>query len=168
MEVSEEILYKPIGVIRTPFTTTDGMPIQAVAARGVAGRVELLPEFAEGLADLEAFSHVILLYHLHKIEGYNLTVVPYLDNREHGIFATRSPKRPNPIGLSVVRLTGIEHDKATLHIEEIDVLDGTPLLDIKPYVPQFDAKETDRIGWFDGKVERVNEVRSDRRFHSEP
>jgi tRNA-Thr(GGU) m(6)t(6)A37 methyltransferase TsaA len=166
--VNEEIIYRPIGVIRTPFATTDGMPIQAVAAKGVTGRVELLPEFAEGLADLEAFSHVILLYHLHKIEGFKLTVVPYLDNRPHGIFATRSPKRPNPIGLSVVRLTGVDRDTATLHIEEIDVLDGTPLLDIKPYVPKFDVKEADRIGWFDGKVERVNEVRSDRRFHVDP
>lgn len=166
--MSEEIIFKPIGLIRTPFASTDGMPIQAVAAKGVAGRVELFEEFREGLADIEGFSHLILLFHLHKIDGYKLRVVPYLDDQPHGIFATRSPKRPNPIGLSVVRLTGVEPDRGVLHIEEIDVLDGTPLLDIKPYVPKFDARETDRIGWFDQKVERVETVRSDHRFNETP
>jgi tRNA-Thr(GGU) m(6)t(6)A37 methyltransferase TsaA len=162
--MEESICYQPIGFIRTPFTQIAGMPIQAVAARGVTGRIELLPEFVEGLTDIEGFSHLILVYHLHLMHGYKLTVTPYLDNVSHGIFATRSPKRPNPIGLSVVRLLGVEQAKALLHIEEIDVLDGTPLLDIKPYVPHFDNRPTEVIGWFADKVERVEQVRADQRF----
>jgi len=162
--LEEPVCYQPIGIIHTPFSEMTGMPIQAVAAKGVVGRIELLPTFGEGLADIEGFSHLILLYHLHLMHDYKLTVIPYLDDQPHGIFATRSPKRPNPIGLSVVRLTGVERDKAILHIEEIDVLDGTPLLDIKPFVPRFDNRETKLIGWFTDKVERVEQVRADQRF----
>jgi tRNA-Thr(GGU) m(6)t(6)A37 methyltransferase TsaA len=138
------------------------MPLQTVAAQGVRGSVELEPAYAEGLKDLVDFSHLILLTHLHQMSGYSLEVTPYLDDQPHGIFATRSPRRPNPIGLSVVRLIAI-HD-ATLVIEDVDLLDGTPVLDLKPYMPAFDARDTERIGWFMGRIERVHTTRSDQRF----
>lgn len=159
----EGVTYQPIGVVRSPFTTLEGMPLQTVAARGVRGSVEIEPIYAAGLKDLAAFSHLILLTHLHQMSGYSLEVTPYLDDQPHGIFATRSPRRPNPIGLSVVRLIAI-HD-ATLDIEDVDLLDGTPVLDLKPYVPTFDAHETERIGWFTSRIERVQTTRSDKRFN---
>jgi tRNA-Thr(GGU) m(6)t(6)A37 methyltransferase TsaA len=158
----EAITYTPIGVVRSPFTTLEGMPLQTVAAQGVQGAVELEPAYAEGLKDLAAFSHIILLTHLHRMSGFSLEVTPYLDDQLHGIFATRSPRRPNPIGLSIVRLITIEG--RTLLIEDVDVLDGAPLLDLKPYVPAFDARETERIGWFSGRIDRVHTTRSDERF----
>jgi tRNA-Thr(GGU) m(6)t(6)A37 methyltransferase TsaA len=138
------------------------MPLQTVAARGIRGSVEVEPTYSEGLRDLAGFSHLILLTHLHRMSGYSLEVTPYLDDQPHGIFATRSPRRPNPIGLSVVRLIAI-HD-ATLLIEDVDLLDGTPLLDLKPYVPAFDAHVTERIGWFTGHIACVHTRRSDERF----
>jgi tRNA (adenine37-N6)-methyltransferase len=158
----EVVTYQPIGIVRSPFTTLEGMPLQTVAAQGVRGSVELEPAYAEGLKDLVAFSHLILLTHLHQMSGFSLEVTPYLDDQPHGIFATRSPRRPNPIGLSVVRLIAI-HD-ATLVIEDVDLLDGTPVLDLKPYVPAFDARETERTGRFAGRLERVHTTRSDDRF----
>lgn len=161
-----DISFQPIGTVRTPYTDIADMPIQSVAARGVAGRIELLPEYLEGLADVEGFSHLWLIYHLHLVSPGGLTVTPFLDSRPHGIFATRSPRRPNAIGLSVVRLIGV--DGRTLHIEDVDMLDGTPLLDIKPFVPAFDHRDAERIGWFEGNVERVSSVRADRRFGSQP
>jgi tRNA-Thr(GGU) m(6)t(6)A37 methyltransferase TsaA len=157
----DPITYTPIGLVHSPFTTLEGMPLQTIAARGVRGSIELDPDFREGLRDLEAFSHLILLTHLHRMVGYALEVTPYLDDRTHGIFATRSPRRPNPLGLSVVRLIAIED--GILLIEDVDVVDGTPLLDLKPYVPAFDARETERIGWFAGRVDRVHTTRSDDR-----
>jgi tRNA (adenine37-N6)-methyltransferase len=158
----DAITYTPIGVVRSPFTQLEGMPLQPIAAQGVSGSIEVEPAFREGLKDLEAFSHLILLMHLHRMSGFALEVTPYLDDRSHGIFATRSPRRPNPIGLSVVRLIAIED--CTLRIEDVDVLDGTPLLDIKPYVPAFDVRETDRIGWFSSRIDRIQTTRSDKRF----
>jgi tRNA-Thr(GGU) m(6)t(6)A37 methyltransferase TsaA len=158
----DPICYTPIGVIHSPFTDVAGMPIQSAAARGVPGRIELLSHYADGTQDLDGFSHLWLLYHLHRVTGASLTLTPFLDDRPHGVFATRSPKRPNPIGLSVVRL--VRADRSTLHIEDVDVVDGTPLLDIKPYVPDFDVREVDRIGWLAEKVQRVSAVRSDNRF----
>ena len=125
----DSITYTPIGIIRTPFAVEAGMPIQAVAAQGVRGRIELDPALALGLRDLEGFSHLTLLFHMHLITSPALEVTPFLDTKTHGIFATRSPRRPNAIGLSTVRLLHI--DGTTLHIEEVDMLDGTPLLDIK-------------------------------------
>jgi tRNA (adenine37-N6)-methyltransferase len=157
------VTYQPIGVVRSPFTVLEGMPLQTVAAQGVRGSVEIEPIYAAGLRDLAVFSHLILLTHLHQMSGYSLEVTPYLDDQPHGIFATRSPRRPNPIGLSVVRLIAI-HD-ATLVIEDVDLLDGTPVLDLKPYVPAFDSRETERIGWFAGRIERVHTTRSDKRFN---
>ena len=138
----------PIGVIRTPFTEPKGMPIQPAFSQA-AGQVEVLAEYAEGLQDLEGFSHVILIYALHRSEGYALRVKPFLDNVMRGLFATRYPNRPNPIGLSIVRL--LSRRENVLEVEEIDVLDGTPLLDIKPYVPDFDSRADARAGWYDSR-----------------
>ena len=123
------------------------MPIQAVAAEGVEGSIELAPEYGDGLRDIEGFSHIILVYHFHLgRRSTSLTVTPFLDDEPHGLFATWSPKRPNPIGLSTVRLVRVEG--LTLHVEEVDVVDGTPLLDIKPYVPAFDVREAPASdGW---------------------
>ena len=156
------VAFRPIGVIRTPFNAIEGMPIQASAALGITGRIELDPALVEGLADLEGFSHLILIYHLHHIGTARLTVTPFLDVRTHGIFATRSPARPNPIGLSTVRLVGI--DGAVLLVEDVDMLDGTPLLDIKPYVPAFDDRPNAMVGWFADRLDRLDRARADRRF----
>ncbi len=158
----EPVTYQPIGVIRTPFTDIEGMPVQASAAAGVPGRIELDARFAEGLRDIDGFSHLVLIYHLHRMTDQRLTVTPFLDVSPHGIFATRSPARPNPIGLSTVRLISVAG--AALEIEDVDMLDGTPLLDLKPYVPAFDDRENARIGWFSGRLDRVREARADRRF----
>lgn len=156
------ICYTPIGLIRTSFTAEVGMPIQAVAASDSRGYIDLDPAYLPGLRDLTGFSHLILLYHLHLVRGSALEVTPFLDEQPHGIFATRSPKRPNPIGLSTVRLLGI--DGTMLHIADIDVVDGTPLLDIKPYIPHFDDRAGAVIGWFAPQIERVATVRADGRF----
>ena len=135
--MTEPVAYRPIGIIRTPFLAAEGMPIQATAAVGVPGRIELDAEFLEGLADLDGFSHLILVYHLHRVSAARLTVTPFLDDRPHGIFATRSPARPNPIGLSTVRLVAITG--STIEVEDVDMVDGTPLLDIKPYFASTDC-----------------------------
>jgi len=158
----DEVVLRPIGVIRTPFAEEAGMPIQAVAAEGVAGRIELDPELIEGVADIDGFSHLILIYHLHRVARPRLTVTPFLDDQSHGVFATRSPARPNPIGLSTVRLVGIEGP--TIAIEDVDMVDGTPLLDLKPYVPAFDDRANARIGWFTERLGPLAETRADDRF----
>ena len=152
----------PIGTIRTPFTELEGMPIQPAGAREAVGTVILDPAYAEGLADLEGFSHIFLLYLFHRAAPMRLRVVPFLDTRERGVFATRSPLRPNPIGLSLVEL--LQVDGSTLKVRGIDVLDGTPLLDIKPYVEVFDRVEKSRSGWLTAAQEEVARKRSDRRF----
>lgn len=156
------IAYTRIGTIHSPFEKPQGTPIQPVAARDAPGRVELRPEFAEGLRDLEGFSHLILLYHFHLSEGYDLTVIPFLDEVSHGLFATRAPRRPNPIGLSVVRLVRIEG--TILYLLDVDVVDGTPLLDLKPYVPIFQNSDVVRVGWLEGKSREARERRADERF----
>lgn len=154
--------YEPIGTVHSPFRKVDGMPIQPVGARGVAGLIEIRPELQEGLKDLEGFSYIIVLYHFHKSSGYSLLVKPFLDKTDHGVFATRVPKRPNSIGLSVLKLIRVEGNQ--VHVENLDILDGTPVLDIKPYVPKFDVWAADRAGWFDGKAENAEFLRSDERF----
>jgi tRNA-Thr(GGU) m(6)t(6)A37 methyltransferase TsaA len=158
----QAITYEPIGVIHSPFTRPKGTPIQSAGAEGVQGTVEVNPAFTDGLKDLEGFSHVLLVYHFHLAEGYSLLVTPFLDDQLHGVFATRAPRRPNAIGVSVVRLLGIQGTR--LAVEDVDVVDGTPLLDIKPYIPQFDARQAERIGWLAGKVVQVSETRADGRF----
>jgi tRNA (adenine37-N6)-methyltransferase len=140
-----EFIMKPIGVIHSPFADKSQMPIQASRSQAV-GQVEVYPEFAEGLQDVEGFSHIILLYVFHGSSGYALRVKPFLDDHLRGLFATRHPCRPNPVGLSVVRL--LARRGAILEIEGVDVLDGTPLLDIKPYVPEFDVRTDVRTGWY--------------------
>jgi len=141
-----EFTMKPISEIHSPFTDKSQTPIQPTRSQA-AGQVEVYPEFAEGLQDVEGFSHVILLYAFHQSEGYSLRVKPFLDDQLRGLFATRHPCRPNPIGLSIVRLLARRDN--LLEIEGVDVLDGTPLLDIKPYVPDFDARENVRVGWYE-------------------
>ncbi len=136
---------RSIGEIHSPFNDKRGTPIQP--SRSTArGQVEVYPAYADGLRDLEGFSHIILLYVFHRSEDYTLRVKPFLDDQEHGLFATRYPSRPNPIGISVVRLLAVHYN--VLEIESVDVLDGTPLLDIKPYVPDFDVQTGVRTGWY--------------------
>lgn len=158
----DAVRYRPIGVIHTPFREPAGTPIQTTSLVGSAGRVEIDPALAAGLRDLEAFSHLILLYHLHRVGVTKLTVTPFLDDREHGVFATRSPARPNPIGLSVVRLVGIEGTH--LDIQDVDMIDGTPLLDLKPYVPAFDARDDVRVGWYTDRLDHLEGSTADDRF----
>lgn len=153
----------PIGVIHTPFTRLEGMPIQPPGAAGVKGTVEVYETYRKGLRDLDGFSHIILLYHFHRSKGFNLIVEPFMDSVSRGLFATRAPKRPNPIGLSVVQLEKIE--EGTLHILNVDILDHTPLLDIKPYVPEFDAPREVRAGWLEKAVKTVSGLASDGRFN---
>ena len=158
------IVYLPIGYIYTPFEETSGMPIQPASARGIKGKIELVPEFINGIQDLDGFSHLILLYHFHLSENFELLVTPFLDTQVHGVFATRAPKRPNSIGLSVVKLTKIEEN--ILFIEDIDVINKTPLIDIKPYIPDFDAPEQIKTGWYRKEKTDISKVRSDKRFRN--
>jgi tRNA-Thr(GGU) m(6)t(6)A37 methyltransferase TsaA len=158
----ETIAYEVIGVIRSPWTTFEGMPLQSVAAPDVHGQIEIHPSFVPGLADLQDFSHLHVVAHLHRGAPGGLTVVPFLDDTPRGIFATRSPRHPNPIGLSVVRLLAVRG--ATLEIVGVDLIDGTPVLDIKPYVPAFDTVAAERTGWLERAAQRVHEVRADARF----
>ncbi len=155
-----KIEYRPIGLIHTPFKQRKGMPIQPSRGRGVRGTVEVAPEYADGLADLDGFSHVVLIYHFHRSRGFDLRVTPFLDTEKRGLFATRAPRRPNAIGLSVVRLLGIEGNR--IAVQDLDILDGTPLLDIKPYVPEFDHRTEVREGWLESVKDR--NVDSDDRF----
>lgn len=154
--------FKPIGVIQSPFQEPRGTPIQPTAASEVAGTIEIYPDYAAGLKDLEGFSHLILLYHLHLAKNAELLVKPFLGNELHGIFATRSPARPNAIGLSVVRLVKVEGRR--LHIQDVDIVSGTPLLDIKPYVAEFDARTEVRSGWFEQNLHKLSTTRDDGRF----
>ena len=157
-----EIKYKPIGIIHSPFKEPKGTPIQPAGAKGIDGTVEVFPEYAEGLKDVEGFSHIILIYHFHLSKKSSLKVKPYLDNEVHGVFATRAPSRPNPIGISTVRLLRIEGN--ILYIQDVDIVDETPLLDIKPYVPEFDIREVERIGWLEEKVHKLWMTKDDGSF----
>jgi len=153
----------PIGLIHTPFLQSEGTPIQSAAANGAQGFVELFPEFTPGLRDLAGFERLWLIYLLDRASAAQLIVRPYLDNQERGIFATRSPARPNHIGLSAVRLLGVDQNR--LLISDVDMLDGTPLLDIKPYVPAFDCFTVTRTGWYAGKS--AEGVVADDRFEAQ-
>ncbi len=157
-----EVVYSPIGVIHSPFTKVEGMPIQSRAAAGVKGSVRLNPNLVPGLKDIEGFSHLILLYHFHLSKPPSLEVTPFLDDTKRGVFATRVPSRPNSIGISIVKLIGVSG--TILSIEDVDIIDGTPLLDIKPFVPYFDNRETQKVGWFTKNASKVTQTKSDRRF----
>ena len=155
------IEYEPIGYVRSPFKEPSGVPIQTKAGSDIEGEVEILDRYVEGISDLEGFSHIFLLTHLHAHQGYRLRVIPFLDDVERGVFSTRAPKRPNPIGLHLVRLRSVEGN--VLKIMDIDMIDGTPVLDIKPYIPQGDERKGCRIGWLEGKLQRfLNELADDR------
>jgi len=158
----DEIKYRPIGVIHSPFKEPKGTPIQPAAATGIRGTVEVFPEYAKGLKDIGGFSHIILIYHFHLSRGASLEAKPFMDNETHGIFAIRGSSRPNPIGISVVRLVRVEG--RILHIQDIDIVDGTPLLDIKPYVPEFDIREVEKIGWLAKNIHKLSTSKDDDRF----
>jgi tRNA-Thr(GGU) m(6)t(6)A37 methyltransferase TsaA len=157
-----EVTYQPIGIVHSSFTDLEDMPIQPTGETCAPGTAELLPQFAEGLKDLEGFTHVILIYHLHEVRRTDLTVRPFLGSEPRGVFATRAPTRPNPIGLSIVKLVRVEANR--LHLGNVDILDGTPLLDIKPYVPDFDQPAGARAGWLEAERGKVRSAKSDSRF----
>ena len=160
--MAEPIIFKPIGIIHSPFSSLAEMPIQPASETSAPGTVEIFPEFAPGLKDLDGFSHIYLIYHLHKAQFSGLTVTPFLDDEPRGLFATRAPNRPNPIGLSLVKLTRIEGN--ILHVQNLDVLDGTPLLDIKPYVAAFEETADLRTGWLEQNKDKIRRKTSDDRF----
>ncbi len=157
----EKIICQPIGIIHTPFKEPAGIPIQPAAAHGINGTVTVFTQYRQGLQDLDGFSYIILIYHFHRVQKYSLKVTPFMDNQLRGVFATRAPARPNHIGLSVVQLLEIED--VTLHIQDVDMVDGTPLLDIKPYVPGFDYHETPKIGWLEKNIYKLKDTRGDSR-----
>jgi tRNA-Thr(GGU) m(6)t(6)A37 methyltransferase TsaA len=159
-----DILYWTIGTIHSEHTIAEKTPIQPVYAKGCKGYVKLCPEFTEGLRDLSGFSHIYLIYHFHKVREVHLLVKPFLQDEEHGIFATRRPCRPNAIGLSVVKLLGIEGN--ILHLDDVDILDGTPLLDIKPYTAKFDLRNITKNGWQDEVDEQTAKKRGKRGHRS--
>jgi tRNA (adenine37-N6)-methyltransferase len=154
------ITFRPIGVIRSEHVNPEQTPIQPVYARGCKGQVEVSPEFSEGLRDLEGFSHIYLIYYFHKAGAAKLIVKPFLQDVDRGVFATRAPCRPNAIGVSIVKL--LRREGRVLHVEGVDVLDGTPLLDIKPYVSRFDRIASKRNGWQDEVDEKTAEKRGKR------
>ncbi len=159
------VCYRPIGIVHSPFREIGQMPVQPVSAAGVSGTIELLPDLVPGLQDLDGFSHLLVIYHFHRSGPTRLSVTPFLDDHPHGIFATRAPVRPNPIGLSLLTLLGIDGHR--LQVGNLDILDGTPVLDIKPYVPQFDQVADVRSGWVERAGNKVGTLRSDDRFGAE-
>ncbi|MBN1393940.1 MAG: tRNA (N6-threonylcarbamoyladenosine(37)-N6)-methyltransferase TrmO [Pirellulales bacterium] len=158
----ESIVYRAIGIIRSEHVDPERTPIQPVYSKGCRGRAEVFPEYADGLRDLEGFSHIYLVYHMHRAGRASLTVKPFLQDVERGVFATRAPCRPNPIGMSIVRL--LRREENTLHLDGVDVLDGAPLLDIKPYTAKFDRIEDTRNGWQDEVNEEIASLRGKRGF----
>jgi tRNA-Thr(GGU) m(6)t(6)A37 methyltransferase TsaA len=154
--------FKPVGILHTPFRTKEGVPIQGVFDPEAEGRAEVFKEYEAGLQDIEGFSHLILIYVFHRSTGYDLICRPYMEDQVRGLFAIRAPRRPNPIGFSVVRLQ--RREGTILHLAEVDMMDGTPLLDIKPFVPKFDHREGARVGWMEErfKKEHFRKVSDDR------
>ena len=156
-----KITYNPIGIIHSPFKKAEGTPIQPTASKA-EGTVEVFREFVQGLEDLDNFSHVFLIYHFHLIKNFKLKAKPFMDQNSHGIFSIRAPARPNSIGFSVVRLEKIEDN--ILYVKNIDIIDGTPLLDIKPYVPEFDVRQDAVKGWLKNNVHKLPNTKDDARF----
>lgn len=157
-----EIKYIPIGIIHSPFKEPKGTPIQPIVSEDIDGTVELFQEYIEGLKDIDGFSHIILIYHFHLSKGSLLKVKPFLDDQTHGVFSTRAPSRPNPIGISIVQLVKIEGN--ILQVKDLDIVDGTPLLDIKPYVPEFDIRKVKKKGWLEKNVSKLSTSKDDGRF----
>jgi len=149
----DDIRYRPIGVVHSPLRGEDHVLPRPVKARGIEAVVEGYPQYADGLTDLEGFSHIVLLCHLHLSSGFSLIVKPPSDTTTHGVFATRSPRRPNPISLSVVRL--LSREGRNLHVVDVDLVDGTPVLDIKPYTPETMEGDAVRTGWIEHTPERA-------------
>ncbi|MEA3287658.1 MAG: tRNA (N6-threonylcarbamoyladenosine(37)-N6)-methyltransferase TrmO [Candidatus Marinimicrobia bacterium] len=156
------VIFTPIGIIHSEHKTKVGTPIQPSRLKRSEGKVEIFPAFKNGLKDLAGFSKIWLIYHFHAMEGFKLEVTPYLDDQTRGVFATRAPSRPNPIGLSLVDLVSIEDE--TLKVSGLDILDGTPLLDIKPFIPDVDHAEGLKVGWLEGKTHHFRSHRADKRF----
>jgi tRNA-Thr(GGU) m(6)t(6)A37 methyltransferase TsaA len=161
-QTRDSYTFIPIGIIHSPFTEISGMPIQPNGARGIMGTVEIYDEYKEGLMDISGFSHLFLVYAFHRCVSFALAVTPFLDTKPHGVFATRAPKRPNAIGLSIVRLREVK--ETTLSVEDVDILDCTPLLDVKPYIPVFDAYPEAASGWLEQNAHGADLFRSDERF----
>ena len=159
---NNKIIYSPIGIIHSPFKDIEAAPIQPAGAKEIKEKVEIKKKFMPGLKDLDGFSHIILIYHFHLAKGFSLEVIPFLDKASRGLFATRAPKRPNSIGISVVKLLKIEGNK--LFVENIDIVDGTPLLDIKPYVKEFDNAAKSKSGWLINSAHKSKKIKSDARF----
>ncbi|RTR28940.1 tRNA (N6-threonylcarbamoyladenosine(37)-N6)-methyltransferase TrmO [Shewanella atlantica] len=155
------IKFNPIGYAKTPFTQIENVPVQGAGISKDIGELILDEEYASGLDDLDGFSHIYIVFHIHKSEGYDLKVKPFLDNEHRGIFATRSPKRPNAIGLSIVEIERVEANR--IFVRGIDLLDGTPILDIKPYIQSFDNIKNTKDGWYERGLDPLS-VRSDKRF----
>jgi tRNA-Thr(GGU) m(6)t(6)A37 methyltransferase TsaA len=158
----DRIVFEPIGIIHTPFNSREGMPIQPDGKEGAHGAIEIFDQFLEGLEDLDGFSYILLLYHFHESQGYSLKVTPFMDDQLRGVFATRAPRRPNSIGLSVVDLMEVKGN--IIRIKGVDILNMTPLLDIKPFVPDIDNREPAKNGWLTHKAKRMRKRRSDNRF----
>lgn len=159
----DSIRLRPIGVAHTPHKTMAGTPIQPKAAQGVEGTLEIFPEYEMGLKDLDGFSHIIVLFYLHLASETKLEVIPYMDTTKKGVFATRAPVRPNHIGLSVLDLVGISG--GFLQVRNVDLVDGSPILDIKPYVPNFDEfPDNPRFGWLEENVQKLPSTKADERF----
>lgn len=171
------IKFREIGKINSPFKEPSGMPVQPKAGRGIKGIIELHPEFVEGLADLDGFSHIVIVFHLHSPKKlnvsrlrsflgldrpYKLKVIPFMDTVERGVFATRAPIRPNQIGISTVRLERVEGNK--VYFQDCDMIDGTPVLDIKPYFPEIVDGDPLRFGWTEKTIGNIDKIRSDERF----
>ena len=171
------IKIREIGKVNSPFKEPGGMPVQPKAGRGIQGIIELHPEFAEGLADLDGFSHIVVVFNLHRPKKFNgsklrrffgldrpykLKVIPFMDTVERGVFATRAPVRPNQIGISTVRLVRIDGNK--VYFQDCDMIDGTPVLDIKPYFPEIVDGDSLRFGWTEKKIDNIDKIRSDERF----
>lgn len=159
---TDNIILKPIGIIHSAIKEPHGTPIQPTGAKGNEGRVEVFSEYMEGLADIDGFSHIILIYYFHLAKNVALKVIPYLDKQARGVFATRAPGRPNHIGISVIELLKTESN--ILYIKNVDIVDGTPLLDIKPFVPQFDNRKKAKIGWLENVIQYLPDAKDDGRF----
>lgn len=164
-DAASTITLQPLGFIHSPFQSVQGMPIQTVAAAETEGRLYVLPAFLPALRDIEGFEYLILITHLHQAVE-KLEVVPFMDTRSHGVFATRAPARPNRLGLSIVQLLSVS--QGVLHFRGNDMLDGTPVVDIKPYVPALDVRHTERIGWFQQGLAQLPTRRSDARMGATP